>query len=252
MRFFLAALLAVAFHVSAAFCQTSAVIQTAEPWEVLVNCSYSEVGAMPLSCENLIFEVRGENLSVDTHGFKANGRYAPLIQKMVASAPNQSAIPEYEIYAYSFHIFNALNNCSVADARFEDCFETLDATYETCKAIGAYTTWAYNVCGSAKLRVLELVLKGEIAIFQLVSSEEQFDLLTRSQAIWDEFLEVECNRKFEKYRGGSIAPVEEVFCKVALHENRIPVINNENRFQGRDLPEFNEISVHSILLGLAL
>ena len=216
--------------------------QTAEPLELLIECSLFDIEAIAPECETLPLQVVGIN---------PEGRYTPLIEKSVAAAPQPSTVPDYEIHAHSIAIFNALNNCSVADAWFEDCLNVLDASYESCKDLGRNTDWAYNVCGQAIGSVLSTVLGAEIAIFEVIRSSDAFTLLNESHRAWNEFVEIECYRKFANYAGGSIAPLKQIV--VTTHyENRIAVINGENRFQGRDVSPYVDLSVRDILIGLAL
>ena len=217
--------------------------QTAEPLELLIECSLFDIEAIAPECETLPFQVLGIN---------PEGRYTPLIEKSVAAAPQPSTGPDYEIHAHSIAIFNALNNCSIADAWFEDCLNVLDAYYENCKDLGRNTDWAYNVCGQAKLSVLSTVLSAEIAILEVTTSSDEFILLDESHRAWNEFVEKECYRKFAKYAPGSIAPLEQIRCYNSHYENRIAVINGENRFQGRDVSPWVDLSVRDILIGLAL
>lgn len=217
--------------------------QTAEPLELLIECSLFDIEAIAPECKTLPFQVLGRN---------PEGRYTPLIEKSVAAAPHPSTGSDYEIHAHSIAIFNALNNCSIADAWFEDCINVLDASYESCKDLGRNTDWAYYVCGQAKASVLSTVLGAEIAIFEVIRSSDAFILLNESHRAWNEFVEIECYRKFAHHGGGSIAPLEKIRCYNSHYENRIAVINGENRFQGRDVSPYVDLSVSDILIGLAL
>lgn len=221
----------------------SAGSQTIGPSSPPLNCSRAVSEATLSECENLA--LRGHKLNVD-------GRYAPLMQRIVAKPPENSVAWDDEVYSITINIFEALNNCSTGDKWFSDCIAAMDATYEACTAVGNYTTWAYGVCGAGLFSVQSMVLTGEIAIFHALSPADEIETLTRAQKAWNEFVDVECKRIFEKYKGGSIAPLEEVACFNAQYESRILVINGENRFQGRDMAAEDPHIIRRILMSMAL
>ena len=204
---------------------------------------------MPAGCSALEFEAQG---------IVTDGRYAVLIDRTHARWLQQrDSTASAWGHIHYLNMFNALNNCSIADATFKECQDVMDDAEEACMAQGNYTTMAMSSCADLRNDILELVLRAEIVLMTAIEAvfipyddfqPHPVEALSKAQEAWETFVTAECDRAYWRYYPGSISGLASISCHSHHKAKRIEVINRENRFDDRDV---NALDIAGVLSRMA-
>jgi len=227
MRILIAFLVTLMIPVSgAAFSQTDGTLA--------LSCVISSVDTMPEECAES---------EITLYGSDPKGRYSDLIDRLHAKWLITYSGDEYVWdHVHFLNAFNALSNCLLQEVAFNDCNNAMDAPIEDCMAQGAYTTIAMNICVGIKIQILRPVLNAEIAIMQDqhrdFTPQDEYHLnpiatLRKSQEAWENFVQMECDRRYYRYYGGSIAGQVYRSCVSGFTIDRIQRLHDENTLSYR-------------------
>ena len=215
----------------------------------LLGMSVTSAGAASFDCKKASTKIEhsicndpelskfDEEIALAFKSLDIEGRYHQGLveaQRAWVKFERQDAAYDFESQRNFLLIGSALNSCSADPTfAFSDCDEVVHEVIQNCMALGNYTTWVMNSCGSGYLKVLETVDKVETDIWRILARDDQETsiLFDKAYNIWQNFVNADCDWQYSEYRDGTIRQQIWLGCATGHYARRIDNLNSSNRLK---------------------
>jgi len=213
---------------------------TIPAWSASFDCSKASTDAEIAICNDPELSSLDELMGDIFSNLDKDGRYYKEIvesQREWIRTGRSLDTYDFKMRAEFLEFSSVLNSCSKGEkSRFKSCKKELKVQQSKCMEKENYTTLVMNRCGSSFNDVLQLVETFETNLWKKINSydEETMVLFDKAYELWKEFLDADCRWQYSEYRDGTIRGQKWLNCSQAHYENRILLLNESNRFQGKD------------------
>lgn len=126
---------------------------------------------------------------------------------------------------------NIANTCEKPDwPQYSVCVDGIQQQMFKCMDERNHTTAAMNLCGSSLIKAYGVLLEKFIdeERIELESDFEALEKFSASNAKWAEFIELDCERQYLKYRHGTMRYQIYYGCKLEHYRNRLSTLSGES------------------------
>ena len=204
------------------------------------DCNKATTETETAICNDPELSALDEKIAKIYFSLDKQGRYFESIvdrQRQWVKEDRKISNRDFKLQMDFLTLASALNSCSKGDrATFASCVEKVEFELSECRKRENNTTEVIVRCELSYLRLLTLVENFETLLWIKINNhdKETLKLFEESRPKWEDFIRSECNWQYSEYRDGTIRFIIIQRCYVNHYENRILLINDSNRFQGKD------------------